>query len=90
MKYNKKELLAIESLCKLAESLKECKTVVLTSAEKTAMSEVLGIDLYAITKNKKEVATLVRGKDQVLTKIAYYNQGWRERYCYFNFQVKKK
>lgn len=93
MKYSKQEQRAIDALYELASGLKEGKQVCLESGDVTAINNVLGINLHAITKNETEVKKgyrFVRGKDDLMMAYSFYNMGWCDRHCYFPFQLKPK
>ncbi|MDW1940915.1 hypothetical protein R7Q10_02735 [Vibrio sp. Vb0599] len=93
MKLNQKETQAIETLQLVASVLKsEVGPIVLTAGEVNSVKDVLGIDLWQSTIGKKEVKTLIRGKEKVLLYISYRAGGQyaAEKHCYFPFQVKQR
>ncbi|CAH0530511.1 hypothetical protein CTH30272_02848 [Allocatenococcus thiocycli] len=91
MKYNKKEEQAIEILFRLANGIKNKHSVYLHTSQCTLLKNVFGIDINTITLSKTEAKKrgFIRGKDKSLLQFDYYSEGWRERHCYFPFQVKK-
>ncbi|EJG1202401.1 hypothetical protein CWW59_RS23225 [Vibrio parahaemolyticus] len=91
MKYNKQEQRAIDALYALASNLKEGKSSYMELGDVTAIKNVLGIDLNEATKTKTEVKKdyrFVRGKGDLMLSYHFYSEGWRQRYCYFPFQLK--
>ncbi|MFA0053880.1 hypothetical protein [Vibrio echinoideorum] len=92
MKLNKKEQQAIEHLQLVINALKgEVGSVVLTAGEVNNIKNVLGIDFWNSTLGKKEVKSLVRGKDRARFYISFRASGTHaaEKHCYFPFQVKE-
>eukprot|EP01156_Anaeramoeba_ignava_P014042 Anaeramoba_ignava/a608107_55.p2 GENE.a608107_55~~a608107_55.p2 ORF type:complete len:104 (-),score=17.96 a608107_55:1692-2003(-) len=91
MKYNKKEEQAVDVLFRLADGLKTKQGIYLDTSESTLLKNVLGIDILDITLSKKDAEKkgFIRGKDEMMIILGYYHLGYRERYCYFPFQIKK-
>lgn len=97
MKLNSREQKAIDALRRILDRIESSSSkhgIDVSTAEKNAIHECFGIDLYEITFRKKDVETFVRGKDEFKIEFVKPFSPWAKEnkikpYGYFPFQVKK-
>ena len=95
MRLNKREKLAISAFRSILDAIESGESIVVTSAEQTAIKDTLGVDLYEVTRRKKDVESFVRSKDDFKILFRKPFSDWHEAnmimsHGYFPFQIKSE
>ena len=95
MKLTKREQQAISTMREILDAIENDQILDIAAKDYNAIKDCLGIDLKEVTKKKKEVGRLKRGKTKFHLIFSKPFAQWSEfnkvkRYGFFSFQIAEK